>query len=216
MTNLQFYKNFDEKNSDEPWSKFDHNWSKIGSKFTSASRLLGNRLMTNTCYQKTFQQPLQHQYQHYTPTNNYQGLANQTNAITIVVGKKLRVPKTHCVYNPLGELLDAIFEKFIHDNLIEYPQTQSVDLNTPKESWYRENKFCKFHRVKGHTTLRCMQLKDYVQDLIDHKEITKGAQASPNVGLLIYQNAFPLHNNKNASKTPIQHNNTNNNRMDNA
>ena len=38
-----------------------------------------------------------------------------------------------------------------------------------------------------------MQLKDYVQDLINHKEITVGAQASLNVGLMIYQNAFPPH-----------------------
>ena len=61
-----------------------------------------------------------------------------------------------------------------------------------------------------------MQLKDYVQDLINRKEITLGAQASPNVGLLIFQNVFPPYNNKNASKTPIQHNNTNNNRTNNA
>ena len=39
-----------------------------------------------------------------------------------------------------------------------------------------------------------MQLKDYVQDLIDNKKITVGAQASPNAGLQIYQNAFLSHN----------------------
>lgn len=42
-----------------------------------------------------------------------------------------------------------------------------------------------------------MKLKDYVKDLIDRKEITVGAQNSPNVGLQIYQNVFPPHNNNN-------------------
>ena len=46
-----------------------------------------------------------------------------------------------------------------------------------------------------------MQFKDYVQDLIDHKEITVGAQTSPNVGLMMYQNAFPPHN-TNLGKAP--------------
>ncbi|WP_206093849.1 hypothetical protein, partial [Paludifilum halophilum] len=54
-----------------------------------------------------------------------------------------------------------------------------------------------------------MKLKDYVQDLIDQKEITVGAQTSPNAGLQIYQNAFPPHNNQNPRKAPIQ-NHTNN------
>ena len=39
-----------------------------------------------------------------------------------------------------------------------------------------------------------MQLKDYIQGLIYQKEITVGAQASPNAGLMMYQNAFPPHN----------------------
>ena len=38
-----------------------------------------------------------------------------------------------------------------------------------------------------------MQLKDYVQDLIDWKEIRVGAQPSPSVGLMMYQNTFPPH-----------------------
>ena len=46
-----------------------------------------------------------------------------------------------------------------------------------------------------------MHLKDYVQDLIDQKEITVPTQASPNLGLMIYQNAFPPHN-INQGKSP--------------
>ena len=46
-----------------------------------------------------------------------------------------------------------------------------------------------------------MQLKDYVQDLIDQKEMTMGAQTSPNVVLMMYQNSFPLHN-TNQEKEP--------------
>lgn len=61
-----------------------------------------------------------------------------------------------------------------------------------------------------------MKLKDYVQDLINHKEITEVAQASLNVGLLIYQNAFPPHNNnKNVDKEPMRNKNTNKNNREN-
>ena len=42
-----------------------------------------------------------------------------------------------------------------------------------------------------------MKPKDYVQDLIDRKEIIVGAQNSPNAGLQIYQNSYPPHNNNN-------------------
>jgi len=47
-----------------------------------------------------------------------------------------------------------------------------------------------------------MKLKDYVQDLINLKEIIVGAQPSPNAGLMMYQNAFPPHN-INQGKAPI-------------
>jgi hypothetical protein len=106
--------------------------------------------------------------------------------------------------------LDAIFEKLAKENLIKFPPTQQIDPGQSKAAWYKDNEYCKFHRVKGHTTLRCMKLKDYVQDLIDRKEITVGAQTSPNAGLQIYQNAFPPHNNQNPGKAPIQAHNANN------
>ena len=59
-----------------------------------------------------------------------------------------------------------------------------------------------------------MQLKHYVQDLIDQNEITVGAQTFPNLGLEIYQNLFPSHN-KNTSKTPMQNNTLNNKKQTN-
>ncbi len=101
----------------------------------------------------------------------------------------------------MGEPLDAIFEKLAKDNLIRCPQIQPLEPNQSTASWYKDNEFYKFHRVKGHTTLKCMQLKDYVQDLINQKEITVGAQTLPNVGLMIYQNAFSPHN-TNIGKAP--------------
>lgn len=86
-------------------------------------------------------------------------------------------------YTPLGEPLDVIFEKLTKENLIKFPPTQQIDPGQSKVVWYKDNEYYKFHRVKGHTTLRCMKLKDYVQDLINWKEITVGAQTSPNAGL---------------------------------
>ncbi len=105
--------------------------------------------------------------------------------------------------------MDVIFEKLVKENLIKFPPTQQIDPSQSKAIWYKDNEYCKFHRVKGHTMLRCMKLKDYVQDLIDRKEIIVGAQTSPNVGLHIYQNAFSPHNNQNPGKAPIQTNNNN-------
>ena len=84
-----------------------------------------------------------------------------------------------------------------------------MDQGESKASWYKDNEFWKFHCVKGYTTLRCMKLKDNVQDLIDQKEITVGAQTSPNSGLQIYQNVFPSHN-KNKTKAPMKNNSLNN------
>ncbi len=94
-----------------------------------------------------------------------------------------------------------MFEKLAKDNLVQYPQTKPLEPNQYRASWYKDNEYYKYYHVKRHTTLKYMQLKDYVQDLIDQKEITVGAQASPNVGLMMYQNVFPPHN-KNLKKAP--------------
>ena len=59
-----------------------------------------------------------------------------------------------------------------------------------------------------------MQLKYYVQDLIGQKEIIVGAQTSPNVGLQIYQNSFPSHN-QNINKALLQNNIVNNTKQKN-
>ena len=79
----------------------------------------------------------------------------------------MKFPKPSRTYTPLGEPLDVIFEKLAKDNLICYPPTQQNEQTQSKASWYKPNEYCKFHYVKGHTTLKCMQLKDYVQDLIN-------------------------------------------------
>ena len=93
-------------------------------------------------------------------------------------------------------------------SLINCPKRtlSDIDQGQSKESWYRDNEFWKFHHVKGHTTLRCMQLKCYVKDLINQKEITIGARISPNSRLQIYENASSTHN-KNLGKAPMWNNN---------
>ena len=95
----------------------------------------------------------------------------------------------------MGEPLDQIFFRLAKANMITYPPIPQKDDNTPKSDWYKEHEYCDYHRVKGHTTLKCMRLKHYIQDLIDHKEIQvdASAQASPNAGLQIYQNVFSQH-----------------------
>ena len=46
---MQFGQNFDKKNSDEPWLKFDKYWSKFGSKFTSAQSKIKENLLLLNC-----------------------------------------------------------------------------------------------------------------------------------------------------------------------
>ena len=87
---------------------------------------------------------------------------NQTNAITLTPSNKPHVQRKPHTYTPLGEPLDAIFEKLAKDNLVRYPQTQPLEPNQTRASWYKDKEYCKLHHVKGHTTLKCMQLKDYV------------------------------------------------------
>ena len=131
----------------------------------------------------TYQQQNHQSYQRPNPGPNFQGSSNQANAINVPAGPKPKFQPAPRNYTPLGEPLDVIFEKLVKENLIKFPPTQQIDPGQSKAAWYRDNEYCKFHRVKGHTTLRCMKLKDYVQDLIDQKEITVDAQTSPNAGL---------------------------------
>ena len=129
---------------------------------------MATNVPTRFCPQQPYQQqpPVYHQ----SPMKTNQQVPtphNQTNAITLAVGSKPCVQRQQRTYTPLGEPLDTIFEQLAKDNLVRYPQTQPLEPNQSRASWYKDNDFCKFHHVKGHTTLKCMQLKDYVQDLID-------------------------------------------------
>ena len=55
--------------------------------------------------------------------------------------------------------------------MVIFPLTKPFDENQPKPVWYRENDYCEFHKIKGHSTNRYSKLKNYVQDLIDRGDI---------------------------------------------
>ena len=190
-------------NKSQYWNK-NKNTITDGATDTRQVHIVGaaTNVPNTPCQQQTYQQqsPTYQQPPMQTP-QQMPAHHNQANAITLAPGNKPRVQRQPCTYTPLGEPLDAIFEKLAKDNLVRYLQTQPMEPNQARASWYKDNEYYKFHRVKGHTTLKCMQLKDYVQDLINQKEITVGAQPSPNVGLMMYQNAFPPHN-TNPGKAP--------------
>lgn len=144
---------------------------------------------SNTSYQQNYQQApnyqknLQQGYQGQNPRPNFEGSNNQANTINVVARQKPKFQLARRVYIPIVEPLDVIFVKLAKENLIKFPPTRKIDPNQSKASWFMDNEYCKFHHVKGHTTLRCMKLNNYVQELIDRKEIIVGAQTSPNTGL---------------------------------
>ena len=84
-----------------------------------------------------------------------------------------------------------------------FPNTHPFDENQPKSKWYRENEYCKNHRIKGHDTNKCIKLKVFIQNLVDDGEIdVEGGPPSKNAKQKIFQKFFPDHKNGN--------NNTNN------
>ena len=72
------------------------------------------------------------------------------------------------VYTPLGEPLDVIFDRMVKNNLVIFPHKKEMDEDPPKPPWFKDNEYCTYHQVKGHTTL------DYIQDLVNCKELTVG------------------------------------------
>jgi len=79
--------------------------------------------------------------------------------------------------------------------MIFYLQTKPFDENQSKPACYRENEYCKFHKIKRHSTNHCMRLKNYIQDLIDRGdiELEGGENTSKNKNLGIYKDPFPKH-----------------------
>ena len=117
-----------------------------------------------------------------------------TTSITIPRGQSRQEVKRR-QYTPLGESLEVIFHRLVVTNMVVYPQTKPFDENLLKPTWYRENKYCEFHKAKGHSTNRCMRLKNYIQDLIDRGDIELEGEESTsrNQNLRIYKDPFPKH-----------------------
>lgn len=91
-----------------------------------------------------------------------------------------------------------------------FPNTRPFNENQPKSKWYRENEYCKYHRIKGHDTKKCIKLKVFIQNLVDDGEIeVEGGTPSKNANLKIFQKPFPNHNNDNNNNGNTNMNNVN-------
>ena len=89
------------------------------------------------------------------------------------------------------EPLETIFQKLVDHNLMVFPNTHPFDENQPKSKWYRENEYCKYHRIKGHDTNKCIKLKIFIQNLVDDGEIeVEERPTSKNAKLKIFQSCF--------------------------
>ena len=92
-----------------------------------------------------------------------------------------------------------------------FPNTHPFDENQPKSKWYRENKYCKYHRIKGHDTNKFIKLKIFIQNLVDDGEIEiEGGPTSKNAKLKIFQKPFPDHNNDNNNTNNVNRSSTSN------
>jgi hypothetical protein len=95
-------------------------------------------------------------------------------------------------YTPLGGPIEVVIQKLIQANLITLPTYENYREPQVKPSWYNENHLCDFHKIKGHTTARCMKLENLIQDLIETKQIEIKPQGG-NKDLKIYMNPMPDH-----------------------
>ena len=90
-------------------------------------------------------------------------------------------------FSNFHEPLDAIFQKLVDHNLMVFPNTRPFDENQPKSKWYRENEYCKYHRIKGHDTNKCIKIKFFIQNLVDDGELeVEGGPTSKNAKLKIF------------------------------
>jgi hypothetical protein len=64
---------------------------------------------------------------------------------------------------PLGQPIEEILKYMLERGMIKLPKQD--DPSVTKGKW--KNRFCKFHRARGHDTERCFVLKNIVQDYID-------------------------------------------------
>ncbi|KAH9320024.1 hypothetical protein KI387_021793, partial [Taxus chinensis] len=61
-------------------------------------------------------------------------------------------------------------------------------------SGYKENDFCNFDRMKGHSHENCKMLKNIVQEMVDTGDITLDNPNAPtNRNLKIFNKPFPNH-----------------------
>lgn len=91
----------------------------------------------------------------------------------------------------------------MQDGEATFTPIQTLDPNAPKLNWYKDNKYCDYHRTNGHLTSRCIGLKHYIQDLIECGDIEIfGKIGTNNSNLKMYKQPFLDHNQDKGSSIP--------------
>lgn len=65
-----------------------------------------------------------------------------------------------------------IFKAFLERGLINFKKGKAYDETKIKPSWYIEDNFCLYHRVKGHSIDGCISMKIKLHKLLENGEIT--------------------------------------------
>lgn len=113
-------------------------------------------------------------------------------------------------YMPLGEPIESTVKKLIQTNVITLLEVKAYELAPFKLTRWNSNDFCEYHCTIGHKTSSCYKLKNLIQDLIDHGDITVDTNRGfVNTDHTIFKDPFVKHDKGKASSSGTQDNTTN-------
>lgn len=131
--------------------------------------------------------------------------------------------KPDWTYTPFKEPIETMLRKLVSSNLIMLLITSNYEPQV-KPTWWKDNKYCEFHKGKYHRSNNCPCLKNIIQDLIDWGKIEIDGinHKISNIDHTIFKNPLPSYekgitshqgknNDNNANYTRASHDYTVNN-----
>ena len=94
-------------------------------------------------------------------------------------------------FTSLGIPLESAFQQLLQNDYLHLPPIKDEALTKP--SWWDDNKYCEYHRTKGHKTTSCFQLKHAIQDLIDDGVVVLDATLTSNADHTIFKDPLANH-----------------------
>ena len=83
------------------------------------------------------------------------------------------------------------FQQLLQNDYLHLPPIKDEPLTN--SSWWDDNKYCEYHRTKGHKTTSYFQLKHAIQDLIDEGDVVLDPSLSSNADHTIFKDSLAKH-----------------------